>query len=549
MSTTATNYIRNINTNFPVPGKDNSSQTFRNNWSNIAGALSEINSETNHLSLYAVDVTNTSTTFFGNTIENVSLKNATIRLIDNGILAGDITVDFSQGNYQKITLTPGSHNVTIVNWPQQGRAADLMLSFTALNPGATSVNFVNSVDLGPAFNPYLLTNNVTLFKVYSEFSSLATQNTIFVKLLNDVIINSTSTNTQVSTQYIVQDPGGNPSANQIIKISTATGAFGALTVTGLLGGNIVAGNLALTPNLVTTYIVNGNWSSPTNSTASTFQVVSALNIIPGATFNLPTTTTNLLVTSVTTNTVSCTPPFPTGIGVGEVLFKNPTFNTYGDDTSFPILATMNANPANTSTGVIGNLQGGIYARANHLEVTFADPNANAKNTFIVDTLAQSTVTNRSTALADTNFVHQILPYGSIIMWYGNTTNIPFGWTLCNGSNGTPNLIDRFVVGAGNTYDPADTGGRTDTVLPQHSHDITEPQNDGNPGHKHQIYYYNGTGGGEPSGTGSSSSPTSTGYNTEYAETGITINDTGVADVTTTNLPPYYALCYIMKITG
>jgi hypothetical protein len=547
VSTTVTNYIRNINTNFPVPGKDNSTNVFRNNWSNIAGALTEINSETNHLSLYAVDVTNTSTTFFGNTIENVVLKNSATGLVDNGVLAGNITVDVSQGNYQRITLTPGTHEIEIINWPQQGKAADLMLSFTALNPGATSVSFINAVDLGPAFNPYLLTNELTLFKIYSEFSSFASQNTIFVQLLNNVIINSTSTTTQVSTQYIVQDPGGNPSDNQIIKISDATSA---LTITGQLGGNIVAGNLGLVPNIIKTNIVNGNWSSPTNSTASTFQVVSALNIIPGATFNVITTSTKLLVTSVTTNTVSCEPPFPTGIGTGEVFFKNPTFSNYGDEMAFPILATVSDVPSNTSTGIIGNLKGSIHASTNHLEVTFADPDSYENNTFVIDTMSESTATNRSTELADTNFVHQVLPYGSIILWYGVTNDIPYGWALCDGSNGTPDLIDKFVVGAGNTYSPADTGGRLDTVLPEHTHDVIEPDNGvDNPGHKHQIYYYSGTGGGEPTGTGNTPSPTATGYATEYAETGVTIDNTGVSDVATTNLPPFYALCYIMKTTG
>jgi hypothetical protein len=549
VSITATNYIRNINTNFPVPGKDNSTNVFRNNWSNIAGALSEINSQTNHLSLYAVDVTNTSTTFFGNTIENVSLANSSLGLVDNGILAGDITVDFSQGNYQKITLTAGLHNVTIVNWPQQGKAAELTLSFTALNPGASSVNFVNAVDLGPAFNPYLLDNTTNLFKIYSEFSALSTQNTIFVQKLSGITFNSTSTTTQISTNYVVRHPSGNSSADQILRISTATGAYSALTLSGQISGNVAVSNVALVPNIIKTTIVFGNWSSPTSTTASTFQVVSAINIIPGAIFNLPTTSSNLLVTSVTTNTVTCTPPFPTGIGTGEVIFKNPTPNTYGGDTAFPIVATISKSRANTSTGAVGTFTGAIFADANHLEITYNDQGVTAKNTFILDTLAVTTATDRSFTLANTEFVHRILPYGSIIMWYGSVASIPYGWHLCDGTGNTPDLTDNFVVGAGGTYTVGATGGRTDTVLPQHTHNVIEPQNDGNPGHKHAVYYYAETGGGKPTGTGASTNPTTTGYNTEYAETGITIENSGLADVTTTNLPPYYALCYIMKVTG
>ena len=54
----------------------------------------------------------------------------------------------------------------------------------------------------------------------------------------------------------------------------------------------------------------------------------------------------------------------------------------------------------------------------------------------------------------------------IILWSGSTGNIPSGWVLCNGSNSTPDLRDRFVVGAGNSYSVGATGGSntaTDTV--------------------------------------------------------------------------------------
>jgi hypothetical protein len=546
VSITATNYIRNINTNFPVPGKDNSTNTFRNNWSNITGALSEINSQTNHLALYAVDVTNTSTNLFGNILDNLTLKNSSVGLVDNGILAGDITVDFSQGNYQKITLTAGLHNITIINLPQQGKSAELILSFTVLNPGATSVNFLGTVDLGPSYAPYPLNNKNTLFKLYSEFSALSTSNTVFVQKLNELIFNNTSTNTQVSTNYIIRDPGGNSSNDRFLKISTATGAFGALNLTSQISGNLVSGNLALTNNIVKTNIASGNWSSPTNNTATTFGVVSAINIIPGATFNLPTTGTSLLVTSVTTNTVTCTPPFPTGIGTGEVIFKNPTFNAYGGDTAFPVLAILVDTPANTSTGAIGTFAGSIYASKNHLEITYDDP-SNSSNTFVIDTQATTTVTNRSAALADTEFVHRILPAGSVIMWYGTATSIPFGWALCNGQtvNGyaTPDLRDKFVVGAGSTYAVGDTGGRTDTVLPSHSHDIVDP------GHKHKIYFFSGGSAGGAAAQGNANGSAGN-ADTEIAHTGITATESiGTSSYATTNLPPYRALCYIMKVSG
>jgi len=57
--------------------------------------------------------------------------------------------------------------------------------------------------------------------------------------------------------------------------------------------------------------------------------------------------------------------------------------------------------------------------------------------------------------------------GIIILWYGSITNIPLGWQVCNGTNGTPDLKNKFLVGAGDDYDVDDSGGRL-----RYAHDFT-----------------------------------------------------------------------------
>ena len=52
------------------------------------------------------------------------------------------------------------------------------------------------------------------------------------------------------------------------------------------------------------------------------------------------------------------------------------------------------------------------------------------------------------------------PVGGIIMWSGSVASIPSGWVLCDGTNSTPNLSDKFVVAAGSTYAVGDTGNAT-----------------------------------------------------------------------------------------
>jgi len=76
-----------------------------------------------------------------------------------------------------------------------------------------------------------------------------------------------------------------------------------------------------------------------------------------------------------------------------------------------------------------------------------------------------------------------VPRGVIVMWSGSIATIPSGWALCDGANGTPDLRDRFVVGAGSSYSVGATGGEnihtlTVAEMPSHNHTYTDP------GHTH-----------------------------------------------------------------
>jgi len=71
--------------------------------------------------------------------------------------------------------------------------------------------------------------------------------------------------------------------------------------------------------------------------------------------------------------------------------------------------------------------------------------------------------------------NHLVPPGAIIMWSGSINDIPVGWALCDGRNGTPDLRDRFIVGAGGSYNVGDTGGAntvtlTTNQIPRHDHE-------------------------------------------------------------------------------
>jgi microcystin-dependent protein len=82
-----------------------------------------------------------------------------------------------------------------------------------------------------------------------------------------------------------------------------------------------------------------------------------------------------------------------------------------------------------------------------------------------------------------------LPTGSIISWHDSISNIPFGWALCDGNNGTPNLIETFPRSVPDgTTDPGGVGGNnsitlTESQLPSHSHNPGSTDTSGSHNHK------------------------------------------------------------------
>lgn len=141
--------------------------------------------------------------------------------------------------------------------------------------------------------------------------------------------------------------------------------------------------------------------------------------------------------------------------------------------------------------------------------------------------------------------------GMIMLWSGAIGSIPSGWYLCDGSNGTPNLTDKFVVGAGSTYSVGGTGGSADSIVVAHTHTASSVVTD--PGHFHDFYTNtSGSGAGDSTTAayaGLSSASITRTPDTSTNTTGITVattnTSTGVSG-TNANLPPYYALAYIMK---
>ena len=152
-------------------------------------------------------------------------------------------------------------------------------------------------------------------------------------------------------------------------------------------------------------------------------------------------------------------------------------------------------------------------------------------------LLTSNGTTWASAAPPTSFVA-----GMIMLWSGSVASIPSGWVLCNGSSGTPDLRDRFLVGAGSTYAVDATGGAADATLPTHTHTATVTD----PGHAHSTTVITANAAGTV-GPSSSQIINFATQNTATAFTSITVSNANAGTSgTNANLPPYYALAYIMK---
>ena len=128
----------------------------------------------------------------------------------------------------------------------------------------------------------------------------------------------------------------------------------------------------------------------------------------------------------------------------------------------------------------------------------------------------------------------VIPVGGIVIWSGYVDNMPSGWALCNGSDGTPDLRARFVVGAGGSgYNLGSKAGEA-------AHKLTAEEM---PKHRHSYSF-----------TGADLALVWASGNSLYCQHNQYSNnknspwtDYAGGDQPHENRPPYYALCYIMRV--
>ena len=362
--------------------------------------------------------------------------------------------------------------------------------------------------------------------------------------------------TNTANRLIIQSDGtvdvqGNLDANGGLDVT------GNITVSGTVDGvdvaalNTTVGNLSLSGSTLsngTTATTQSQGDNSTKVATTAYTDTAVANLVdssPGAlnTLNELAAAINddANFSTTVTNSIATKLPLSGGTVTGGLTLSNTgndVLNFSGSTTNDSRGISFNGNSAITADSSDGYLRlnqlneftNGVYTPG----VIRADGGINVDGATTINgdgTVVASKLTGALPAIDGSNLTGIVsFVSGMIILWSGAENAIPSGWVLCNGSNSTPDLRDRFVVGAGSAYSVGNTGGSSSVTLtvnqiPAHGHTI--PRASGTETNFDQ--------------TGLRGGP---GYYTNTAYW-LTSYNTGGGQAHE-NRPPYYALCYIMK---
>jgi len=497
---------------------------------------------------------------------------------------GNLTI----GNVSVISNV-AANNANITN---QLNANVISANYLTVNVSATisSANIVNSIFTGNTNVANLLTTNITTGNVANNGILTGTWTVAGSGTANGISGTALSV---IDGNLLIQ--GANSIGIRTDNYYYANGS--PLSFTGTYSNSNVSSYLP-------TY--TGNVGANGGSTTFNGVVLSAgANTTPGTIIGNWTLTTGSNINGITVSGANVTSPVANSnyanFSGNSVNSTNANVALTANLANYAITVTGNAQPNITSVGTLTSLSvagsisnatwnGNVIQPANGGIGLTTSPTAGQVPIGTGSGYALNTIT-AGTGISITNAPGVItvsttisaFPSGGIIMWSGAIATIPSGWALCNGSNGTPDLRGQFVVGAGGTYAPGASGGSSimtitvsDTALsvaqvpphthvptlydPEHYHTYTDNGHDhnlegvwvyllGGPNQEPILSYERGpefTDTVDTSVTGISINSAATGITVSIANTGGGAGHTHAASATT-NLPPYLALAYIMKL--
>jgi hypothetical protein len=388
MSSTVTNYSQNINVAYPIPGVDNDTQGFRDNFTNIKNALFVASNELSSLILTTVKTTGTND-FSYNELTRVKLKSNTWSAADEVVVTTSSNISFLSGNYQKYAIG-GNVDLTVTDWPPLANYSSIFVevrNLDILTPKTVSFPGSNVLKpIGLTF-PYTLTTASVDKPVIFELWTTDQGATVYVKDVVDTASSMTpfmwdpsvgSTGTVAlalqANSATVAATVTNPAQPSITSLGTLSeinlnGAVLTYSNNNLIVAN--ATNIAFqSTESVTTTITIG--SGPFGS-ITTLGVASLTDIELGSTFKLYSTGTtyvvkgiNTLTNQITVDAFDATSAVNNGVTNGSSV----TFNkgVLGNSVYFA------SGQPTTSIGKSSDKKGAMFVNSSSLNFCYADYN-------------------------------------------------------------------------------------------------------------------------------------------------------------------------------
>jgi len=402
-------------------------------------------------------------------------------------------------------------------------------------------------------------------------------NTTFIPVENANVtqkIEASSIRSYVTTLDFINSAGNVTAANLVTagNIHAAKGFFSDVITSTVTTGTAPFSVASTTqvPNLYASRAAVADTTTNGLTTSSTFANVAEADVIVSG--NNSALSSNLRTVNATVGTFGNTFTVPqlTVDSKGRITAVSNVAITFPAQTLLANTAEITANTVSgtpglnlTATGVAAGTYGGAI---NIPQIT-------------VDSKGRVTAVTSIPINSTLNTLNIGIPIGTVAIWTGALNTVPDGWQVADGTNGTLDLRDKFIVGAGSLYNNGTTGGSAESRLPSHTHTATSVSAfAGNalaghthgvtdPGHAHtaRLYFYDSATPRSWFRASHASSDQGTSVPTDTSTTGITINSqtggtpSGIVTTATTNstegvnpsngnLPPYMALYYIQKMT-
>jgi microcystin-dependent protein len=382
--------------------------------------------------------------------------------------------------------------------------------------------------------------------LYKDPSNVNSGNSNFLFKDNSTLIIGAATSTGTASQKVQVTGDAYVSGSVGIGL---TNPSNPLHVVGVISATSYRGNGSTLSEIPTSIIVGGGLTTTGSTGIVTISISGELSKWSRNSTGIHTLGNVGVGTTTATAALNVSSGVSTSVDGGLARFSSPNLGI-GSVTSFSIGRNFNST-TNFQSVLFGyNYFGSSASSGSFLAISHAGQG----NTLVIadsDRVGIKTSTPQATLHVNGTIIgNGTIPVGGIIMWSGTISNIPSGWALCNGSNGTPDLRSKFIVGAGTdtatTWEFSKTTGSETFTNSQTSPNVGATGGSVGvglttgemPSHTHRLSRFSGT----------------NNVNTQSGRYALATDNNSTTDSTLAtgsnlyheNRPPYYALAFIMR---